>query len=94
VLEVDLKQGTGSQQVHFRIRRTFKGEKQGRWSGGFSWTGTDHHFKTGTRVIVYASERNGIWRTACNRTRTYDESDIEALKEEVTQLERCGARTK
>jgi hypothetical protein len=76
----------GNQTVTFRVLRSFKGAREGRFTGAFRVTSTGLYFVQGERRVVYASGRAGRWSTDCARTALL----LRAADQEIENLARCG----
>jgi len=76
---------TGHQDVRFNVLRAFKSAKSGVFGGTFRMDSEAVRFTKGNRYLVFASQRDGQWFTACGRTSEIlfplKPEEIEELKE-------------
>jgi len=80
---------TGHQEVRFNVLRAFKGTKTGVFGGTFRMDSeTPLHFIKGKRYLVFASQRDGQWITACGRT---SEILLQLKPEEIKELKELDA---
>jgi hypothetical protein len=77
----------GDQRVTFLVVRSFKGSREGRFTGAFRVTGEGLYFVAGERRVVYASALgNGRWSTSCARSALV----LRPADDEVEDLSRCS----
>jgi len=77
----------GDQRVTFVVVRSFKGAREGRFTGAFRVTGEGLYFVAGERRVVYASALgNGRWSTSCARSALV----LRPADDEVEELSKCN----
>src|SRR5215203_498923 len=77
----------GDQRVTFLVVRSFKGAREGRFTGAFRVTGEGLYFVAGERRVVYASALgNGRWSTSCARSAVV----LRPADAEVEELTKCN----
>jgi len=81
----------GRQDVRFNVLRAFKGAQKGTFSGIFNFTEDSIRFRRGSRILVYATQRDGRWQTACSRSKEMLTRES-ALMDELTQLDACPSQ--
>jgi hypothetical protein len=90
VLDVVWHESPLMQDVRFNIVRGFKGVRIKNWFGTFASGSETYNFQAGQRVVVYATFRDGMWTTACNRTRAFASEDKPLLDSELAKLKACA----
>ena len=82
VEDVQFRPDTARTDVSFRVVEAFKGVRVGVQTLRLVPAIGSYSFRTGQRVLVYASAHDGAWTTVCSRTRGVDgvSGELETLR--------------